>query len=155
MRLSRKKEQDYGEPLYNLTIELVLDQITFPHHEDNYEHGIDNLIKMGLACEIAKKHFSEGGHVTEKGYFRTDYMISSISEYIPEYKAKLNINSNSEAIIFLQEVINRSQVYTYDSPKVKLLYEDGTIQYVKADEKGLYLPFVREKLSFREGDKIE
>jgi len=152
MRLSKKKP-DYGEELYNLNIELVLDQITFPRDKENYEYGIDNLIKMGLACEIAKKYFSEGGHVTEKGYFRTDYQITFDSEQ--EHHAKLNINSNSEALLFLQEVISKKQRYTFDSPKVKLLYENGTIQYVKADEKGLYLPFVREKLTFREGDKIE
>lgn len=145
------RKPDYGKPLYNLRIDLILDAVSFEGKSmgSSFYEG-DKLINLAKICSFAKKRLSGPRHVTERGYLFKDF---EDFDNISFYEATLNINENLRGLYGLNDLIeNKNNLW--QSSYVNLLYNNQD-HLVKAEGSELYLPLIRENILSKDLQEIE
>jgi hypothetical protein len=133
-----------GEPIYRLSVNIHFSEpVTFKGSSLGDSTGLYTPLLLpvwGRITEFAIRNFAGERYVTENGFLLPGLHNGNFK------RASLDLVKNCSALIRLE---NRLQGYGIDNPhneKVELNFENGEIQYVKAEGGYLYFPLVRENL---------
>lgn len=122
----KKTEQDFGNPLYNLRINLVFDKETFEFSRDKVSSDLYRIINLADIARFSLTNL-EGAHlVTDCGALLKMEGIKEYSRYAeyrmlayPWLDADLSVNENSSAMNRLIGAFSESS----DDSKEKMLVE--------------------------------
>lgn len=129
---------ELGRPFKKITFSIKCEKTVF---DGKGLLSAEDEIKMyGLAINILERVFWGEWVITEKGYI-TRWCVNDLSEY----KADIEVENNLSFINNLSKFKKgKKDIETLDI-RIHFHFENGTVEYIKADEDGFYLESMKRK----------
>ena len=136
------KKPDFGKPIFNLEIQLQLENRVF---KEDFVSSIDQIEMWGLACHYAKQLLQGQKHVTDK-----NYLLNEPVKDLETKKAVLNIDECISGLIILHRALTeklKEDPFKYKNflqlhiakPMVHIHYDNECLSYIKAKDKNIVL----------------